>query len=87
MSDIETQITDVKALRRDIDAITQRVKALPGSRETALVVTKLQEATMWAGMELKRIGEANPGFVPNPYPNSKDPSTTIIDRTADGLKL
>ena len=23
----------------------------------------------------------------NPYPNSKDPSNTVIDKTADGLKL
>lgn len=87
MADIETQITNVKALRRDIDENTQRVKALPPSRENALAITKLQEATMWLGMELKRIGEANPGFVANPYPHSKDPSTTVIDRTADNLKL
>ena len=43
---------------------------------------------MWLGMDLKRINEANPGSgVGNPYPNSKDPSNTKIEPTADGLKL
>jgi hypothetical protein len=42
---------------------------------------------MWLGMDLKRIGEENPGLVQNPYPNSKDPTTTKIDPTADSLKL
>lgn len=36
---------------------------------------------MWLGMDLKRLGEANP------YPNSKDPTNAIVDTTADGLKL
>ena len=84
---IEEEITSDKELRRDIDAITQRVKNLPASRERALCITKLQEATMWLGMDLKRIGEQNPGYAANPYPNSKDPSNTKIDATADGLKL
>lgn len=87
---LANRITEVKALRRDVDAITQRVKSLPDggqSRESSIVVTKLQEATMWLGMELKAINDACPGASPNPYPNSKDPSNTKIEPTADGLKL
>ena len=42
---------------------------------------------MWLGMDLKAIGEENPGLVANPYPSSKDPSTATIEPTADGLKL
>lgn len=38
-------------------------------------------------MDLKRINEANHGAIENPYPNSKDPSNTKIEPTADGLKL
>lgn len=156
-----------KELRRDIDAIIQRLKTaserqqlraeprendaphiLPSttraSRERSLAVTKLQEAVMWLGMDLKAINDENPqASVPpkshrqcaeeayqrygavtdfknfrgepmpafadlgdniqaaweaaatvhsepipgNPYPNSKDPSNTKIDPTADGLKL
>lgn len=70
-----------KQLRVSIDIEIQRLKSLPPSRERSLAITKLQEAVMWLGMDLKRLGEANP------YPNSKDPSNTKIEPTADGLKL
>ena len=90
-----------KELRRDIDAIIQRLKFSSdtkrervsneddprASRERSLAVTKLQEAVMWLGMDLKSINDENPGAQENPYPNSKDPSNTKIDPTADGLKL
>lgn len=81
MNDIEEIVAD-KALRKTIDAIIQEVKDLPASRERSLAITKLQEAVMWLGMDLKRLG------TPNPYPSSKDPSTgSKIEPTADGLKL
>jgi hypothetical protein len=85
-TNIDTEITEDKALRRDTDAIIQRVRALPPSRERSLAITKLQEAVMWMGMDLKRIHESG-GGCGNPYPNSKDPSNTKIEPTADGLKL
>ncbi len=155
MTNNDTHIILDKELRRDIDAIIQRLKydslnpAVPArptrpSRERSLAITKLQEAVMWLGMDLKAIndespqpsvppksvrqcaeeayqrygavtdfknfrGDPMPAFadlgekiraaweaavtvrdVPlpsNPYPNSKDPSNTVIDKTADGLKL
>ncbi len=70
-----------KQARVAIDKQIQDVKALPPSRERSISITKLQEAVMWLGMDLKRLNE------PNPYPNSKDPSNTKIEPTADGLKL
>ena len=75
------EIVANKQLRKDIDGIIQRVREFPGTRERALSVTKLQEAVMWLGMDLKRLGTENP------YPNSKDPSNAVVDPTADGLKL
>jgi chromosome segregation ATPase len=84
---VEAEIIANKEIRRDLDAQLQKVKSLPKSRERALSITKLQEAVMWLGMDLKRINEENPGAQENPYPNSKDPSNTKIDPTADGLKL
>lgn len=76
------EIVANKALRKVIDSIIQEVKDLPASRERSLAITKLQEAVMWLGMDLKRLG------TPNPYPSSKDPSTgSRIEPTADGLKL
>ena len=80
--DINLEIPKVKQLRKDIDDVIQRVKALDSCREVSICITKLQEAVMWLGMDLKRIGAINP------YPSSKDPSTgTKIEPTADNLKL
>ena len=76
------EVTQNKQLRKDTDEIIQRIKNLPSSRERSLAITKLQEGVMWLGMDLKRLGEANP------YPSSKDPNSgTKIEPTADGLKL
>jgi hypothetical protein len=78
----EHEVVSNKKLRQDIDQLIQELKALPPSRERSLSITKLQEGVMWLGMDLKRLGEANP------YPTSKDPSTgTVIEPTADGLKF
>ena len=80
--DVNLEIPKIKQLRKDIDDVIQRVKALDGCREVSICITKLQEAVMWLGMDLKRIGDINP------YPNSKDPSTgTKIEPTADNLKF
>lgn len=80
--DINLEIPKVKQLRKDIDDVIQKVKSLDDCREVSICITKLQEAVMWLGMDLKRIGDINP------YPNSKDPSTgTKIDPTADNLKF
>ena len=76
------EITENKRLRKELDEKIQEVKNLPPSRERSLAITKLQEAVMWLGMDLKRLNDTNP------YPSSKDPSTgDKIEPTADGLKL
>ncbi len=76
------EIVAIKQLRKDLDGKIQEVKQLPSCRETSLAVTRLQEAVMWLGMDLKRLNEADP------YPHGKDPNTgDVIDPTADGLKL
>lgn len=77
-----TEVQNIKQLRQDIDAIVQRVQQLEPCRETSLSITKLEEAVMWLGMDLKRLREANP------YPSSKDPSTgDVIEPTAGNLKF
>ena len=76
------EIVANKQLRKEIDEKIQQVKALPASRERSLAITKLQEAVMWLGMDLKRLNDTNP------YPSSKDPNTgDKIEPTADGLKF
>lgn len=79
---IEKQIIADKQLRKDLDEKIQTLCSLEKSRERSLAITKLEEAVMWLGMDLKRLGSVNP------YPNSKDPETgAIVDPTADGLKF
>lgn len=81
MTYVPKEVVNTKACRRDIDNIIQRVKELAQCRETSLAITKLQEAVMWLGMNLKRLGEDNP------YPESKNPDSLRIEPTADGLKF
>lgn len=78
----EQEVVANKQKRKDLDQIIQEIKMMPRSRERSISITKLQEAVMWLGMDLKRLGEENP------YPSSKNPSTgTVIEPTADGLKF
>lgn len=96
------QVAATKQHRKDLDEVLQRLKrdsdkAFTGlrdpdhpvrsSRERSLAVTKLQEAIMWLGMDLKAIDQESPGEAPNPYPQSYDPASPVIEKTADGLKL
>lgn len=75
-------IVETKQFRVSLDAILQKLKASERtSRERSIAITKVQEAIMWLGMDLKALNE------PNPYPNSYNPSNTIIEPTADGLQL
>ena len=82
ISDEEAFILQTKQLRKDLDIPLQELKKSPRkSRERSIATTKLQEAIMWLGMDLKDLG------TPNPYPNSRDTSNTIIEPTADNLKM
>ncbi len=77
----EEEIIKTKLWRVKLDATLQEIKAGAPSRERALAITKVQEGIMWLGMDLKRQA------TPNPYPNSYNPANTVIEPTADGLKL
>jgi hypothetical protein len=79
---IEKGIIANKELRVGIDALLQKAKSLPQSRERALAITKLQEAIMWFGMDLKRLNEGR-----TCYPESYNPTNTVVGPCADGLKL
>ena len=78
---IAKEVVANKQMRKNLDASLQELKSLTPSRERALAITKIQEAIMWLGMDLKRFHE------PNPYPESFNPNNTIVEPTADGLKL
>ena len=80
--DIDAGIIADKELRVGIDALIQKAKYLPASRERSLGITKLQEAVMWFGMDLKRLNDDR-----TCYPESYNPANTVVEPCADGLKL
>jgi len=75
------RIAKVKQFRCSLDATLQEMKADLDSYERDIAILKIQEGIMWLGMELKALG------TPNPYPSSYDPTSPVVDPTADGLKL
>jgi hypothetical protein len=91
----EKAIIAAKTFRKDADDLLQRMKQHKehirnqGDMEDigeviaqhTLSIRDLESCIMRQGMALKYIGN------PNPYPNSKDPSNTIVEPTADGLKM
>lgn len=72
MSDL--QIIEVKQLRLLIKDILSRLYALDPSRERLLCRTKLQEASMWLGMDLRRMDDDQ-----TCYQVAEDASTTEVD--------
>lgn len=91
-------VGETKQFRKDLDAVLQRLKisSHPANRcqyarvssERSIAITKLQEAIMWLGMDLKAINEESPSNeTTNPYPHSYDPMSSEVEPTADGLKL
>jgi len=92
----EAFVYQTKQWRKDLDECLQRLKQgsdkgytgerapdhpVRSSRERSLAMTKIEEAIMWLGMDLKAQN------TPNPYPHSKDPTSLVIEPTADGLKM
>lgn len=85
-------VIESKEFRVDLDNVLQRLKGGEHdpthrrSRERSLAITKVQEAIMWLGMDLKALKEEGFGGE-NPYPDSYNTSNTNISPTADGLRL
>lgn len=77
----EEKIIEVKKYRVEIDSLIQRVGATKSNAEETLAFRALQQAKHWLGESLSILGAQYP------YPNSKDPSNTIVDPTADVAKL
>lgn len=57
---VEEETVEVKALRVTIDGAIQEAKKQVPSRAISLVVTKLEEAKMWAGKRFEEIGRELP---------------------------
>lgn len=88
MSEPKSNIVIAKELRVELDRTLQKLKLYrdslgpsAASRHASLSVTHTEDAIMRLGMVLKELGTANP------YPDSYKPGNTIVNPTADGLKL
>jgi len=83
-------VYETKQFRVSLDKVLQDIKEPTSdrtSRERSLAITKIQEAIMWLGMDLKAMREEGLEGCENPYPSSYDPSSKTIEPTADNLKL
>jgi hypothetical protein len=71
-------VASVKFWRRCIASVVRMVASHDTrSRPLSLARTKLEEARMWLGKELGRLGEATP------YPQADDPASPVIELEAD----
>ena len=94
----DQSIIAAKTFRKEADELLQRMKehktrmreylAVGACDDPSEVIAQhtlsirdLESCIMRQGMALKYIGN------PNPYPNSKDPSNTTVEPTADNLKM
>lgn len=73
-TDFTEQVLKVKDLRSKIKTLLYDLIVLGPSREKALCRTKLQEASMWLGMELRRLADDK-----SVYANGNDPTTAVVD--------
>lgn len=101
---VPPEVAQTKQYRKDLDEVLQQLKqdsdtkrertekcVVRGSRERSIAITKLQEAIMWLGMDLKAWREEQPAdeaeCAANPYPESYNPESPVVEKTADDLKL
>ena len=47
-------MTNVKELKKDFDNLLAKLEQLPRTRELSLVITKLEEGTMWLEKEIRK---------------------------------
>jgi hypothetical protein len=67
----------IKQIRVDLDGLFKITATLKPSREVALAKTHFEESKMSLGKVLAYLGAANP------YPESKNPDSKVIEKTAD----
>jgi hypothetical protein len=84
----EHRVRNVKTFRVALDSVIQGMRRLEtetASEEVILARQATQNAVMWLGMEMKRLGKIL--GTPSPYPDGYKPENSIVNPTADGLKL
>lgn len=67
----------IKSIRTEIDSLSKLSSKLKPSREISLAKTSFDSSKMMLGKVLEEMGTENP------YPESKNPNSPIIEKTAD----
>lgn len=70
----------VKEVRMELDHIFNQAKIIASSTEHSLALTNIQRGSMWLGQVLATLGATNP------YPQSSDPNSPVIEERADQAK-
>lgn len=65
----------------DTKMLTECSDCIEAASHMQISINHIEDAIMRQGMALKYIGN------PDPYPQSKDPSSSVVEPTADGLKM
>lgn len=73
-------VENVRKWRLSIDSFINSCGCLRPSRELSLTKTNLELSKMWLGMILKDLG------TPNPYPESMNPDSKVIEPMAEHTK-
>ena len=71
------EIQEIKKVRQEITAIFWSIGILNPSREVSLAYTNTQRSKAWLGKVLQTAGAENP------YPQSSDPQSNVIEKQAD----
>ncbi len=67
----------IKTIRTEIDSLAVLSSKLKASREISLAKTSFDSSKMMLGKVLQEMG------INNPYPESKNPNSPVIEKTAD----
>jgi hypothetical protein len=78
---MEQAIKTIKAIRREIDTCINSIIHLAPSAEITLAKRELQRSKMWLGQFLGSLG------TPDPYPESSDPTSKVIEDQAEHSQI
>lgn len=76
----DERILETKRIRRDLQDLMRRIETVMPSRVSCIAYERLEEGSMWLGKHLRGLADTDP------YPNSMDPSNSIVDPEASELR-
>lgn len=100
-NNVPAVVSQSKGWRKRLDVILQEMKRSTSkdpyaaddplvrrqSRSRSLAITHLEDTILRLGMDLKEMREEGIAGCENPYPQSYNPQSPVIEKTAQGLGL